>query len=70
MAKKKKTSRKKGTRGFWTAREVNLLKKLYPHNPTSRIAGRFGRKIDTVKKKAARMGLRKAKRYLKSIGRA
>jgi len=70
MAKQKRTSRKKTTRAFWTTQEVNLLKKLFPVNATSRIAPRFGRKLDAVKKKAARLGLRKAKRYLKSIGRA
>jgi len=69
MARKKKTAKKKRAKGVWTTREVNLLKKLFPVNPTSKIASKFGRKIDAVKKKAARLGLRKAKRYLKSIGR-
>jgi hypothetical protein len=63
MAKKKKAPKQ------WTKAEVNLLKKLFPTNPTSKIAKKFGRKTDTVKKKASRMGLRKSKRYLKSIGR-
>jgi hypothetical protein len=64
MAKKKKAPKR------WTKAEVNLLKKLFPTNPTSKIAKKFGRTTDTVKKKASRMGLRKSKRYLKSIGRA
>lgn len=70
MAKKKKAPRKKTARALWTKQEVNLLKKLFPVKATSRIADRFGRKLDAVKKKAARLGLRKAKKYLKSIGRA
>jgi len=64
MAKKKKTLKQ------WTKAEVNLLKKLFPTNPTSKIAKKFGRKTDAVKKKASRMRLQKSKRYLKSIGRA
>jgi allophanate hydrolase subunit 2 len=73
MAKKKKVTKKKAKKKApkqWTKAEVNLLKKLFPTNPTSKIAKKFGRKTDTVKKKASRMGLRKSKRYLKSIGRA
>ena len=69
MAKKKKVTKKKAPK-LWTKAEVSLLKKLFPTNPTSKIAKKFGRKTDTVKKKASRMGLRKTKRYLKSIGRA
>ncbi len=76
MAKKKKSKkkkaakRKKAPKGLWSKADVNLLKKLFPTNPTSRIAKKLRRKTDAVKKKASRMGLRKTKRYLKSIGRA
>jgi hypothetical protein len=71
MAKKKKTAkRKRAARGLWTKADVNLLTKLFPTNPTSKIAKRLRRKTDAVKKKASRMGLRKSKVYLKSIGRA
>ncbi len=72
MAKKKKVkkAKKKAPKGLWSKADVNLLKKLFPTNPTSKIAKKLGRKTDAVKKKASRMGLRKAKRYLKSIGRA
>ena len=68
MAKKKKVTKKKALKR-WTKAEVNLLKKLFPTNPTSKIAKKLRRKTDAVKKKASRMGLRKSKRYLKSIGR-
>ncbi len=71
MAKRKKVAkRKKAAKGLWTPSEVKLLKKLFATNPTSKIAAQLGRKTDAVKKKASRMGLRKSKRYLKSIGRA
>ena len=77
MAKKRKTTKKKKTKkskkpvkGLWTTREVNLLKKMFPTNPTAKIAKSLGRPMDAVKKKASRMKLRKSKRYLKSIGKA
>ena len=76
MAKKKKSKKKKAAKrrkapkGLWSKADVNLLKKLFPTNPTSKIAKKLGRKTDAVKKKASRMGLRKSKKYLKSIGRA
>ena len=74
MAKRKKVTKKKAKKrapkGLWSKADVNLLKKLFPTNPTSRIAKSLRRKTDAVKKKASRMGLRKSKRYLKSIGRA
>lgn len=70
VTKKKKVVKKKAPRGLWSKADVNLLKKLFPTNPTSRIAKKLGRKTDAVKKKASRMGLRKSKTYLKSIGRA
>jgi len=68
MAKKK--TKRKTPRGKWTARDVNLLKKLFPANATSQIAKKLGRKTDAVKKKASRMGLKKSKVYLRRIGRA
>ncbi len=70
VVKKKAAKKKKAARGLWSKADVNLLKKLFPVNATSKIAKKLGRKTDAVKKKASRMGLRKSKRYLKSIGRA
>jgi len=63
-------AKKKLIKGLWSKREVSLLKKLFPNNPTANIAARLGRSTDTVKKKASRMGLKKSKKYLKSPGRA
>ena len=68
MAKKKTKS--KAVKGLWPKSEVNLLKKLFPNNPTAKIAARLGRPTEAVKKKASRMGLRKSKKYMKSLGRA
>jgi hypothetical protein len=49
---------------------LNLLKRLFPAMPTSKVARKVGRKTDAVKKKASRLGLKKSKAYLKRIGRA
>jgi len=69
MAKKKKI-KKKLKKGLWSRSELTLLKKLFPNNPTAEIAAKLGRPNDAVKKKASRMGLRKSKRYLKTLGRS
>ena len=69
MAKRKKAAGKRSARGTWTARDINLLTNLFPNTPTAEIARKLGRRTDAVKKKASRMGLKKSKRYLKSIGR-
>jgi hypothetical protein len=70
MAKRKKAARKKSARGTWSTADLKLLVKLFPDTPTAQIAKKLKRKTDAVKKKASRMGLKKSKRYLKSIGRA
>jgi hypothetical protein len=62
-------AKKKLIKGLWSKSELNLLKKLFPNNPTAQIAAKLGRPTDAVKKKASRMGLRKAKQYMKSLGR-
>ena len=69
-AAKKKIKRKKLVKGLWSKSDIALLKKLFSNNPTAPIAAKLGRPIDAVKKKAARTGLRKSKRYMKTLGRA
>jgi hypothetical protein len=63
-------AKKKLIKGLWSKSELNLLKKLFPNNPTAQIAAKLGRPTDAVKKKASRMGLRKTKKYMKSLGRS
>jgi hypothetical protein len=71
MARKKKAAKRKRTiKGLWSKSDLNLLKKLFPNNPTAKIATQLGRRTDAVKKKASRMRLRKSRKYLKSLGRA
>jgi hypothetical protein len=62
-------AKKKLIKGTWTKADLQLLKKQFPSKPTAAIAAALGRPNDAVKKKASRMGLRKAKQYLKSLGR-
>jgi DNA-directed RNA polymerase specialized sigma24 family protein len=65
MAKKKRS-----VKGLWSKAEVNTLRKLFSNHATAEIAARLGRPTEAVKKKASRMGLRKSKKYMKSLGRA
>ena len=67
--KKKTAKKKKVTKGTWTKDDLKLLKKLFGNNLTSEVAKALGRPYDAVKKKAARMGLRKSKSYMKKLGR-
>ena len=69
MAKKTKTARKLKL-GAWPKTEVQLLRKIFPAMPTSQIANKLGRPLQAVKKKASRLGLKKAKSYLRKIRRA
>ena len=62
-------TKKKVAKGLWPKSEVALLRRLFPNNPTAKVTARLGRSLDTVKKKASRMGLKKSKKYLKSLGR-
>ncbi len=63
-------AKKKLIKGLWSKSELSLLKKLFPSNPTAKIAAKLKRPTDAVKKKASRMGLRKSKKYMKSLGRS
>lgn len=63
-------ARKKLVKGTWTKDEIKALKKMFPSNPTAEVARQLGRPLENVKKKASRMGLKKTKKYLKTLGRA
>ncbi len=67
MAKKK--SKKKLVKGTWTKEDIAMLKKLFKNNSTADVAKELNRPLDAVKKKASRMGLRKSKKYMKTLGR-
>jgi hypothetical protein len=63
-------AKKKLVKGLWSKKEVSLLRKLFPSNPTAKVAARLGRPSEAVKKKASKMALKKTNKYLKSLGRA
>ena len=63
-------AKKRLVKGLWAKSDISLLKKLFPNNPTAHVAARLGRPVATVKRKAYRTGLKKSKKYLKSMGRA
>jgi hypothetical protein len=58
-----------GTKGSWTRDDVKQLKRLFPDRPTAEVAASLGRPTEAVKKKASRMGLKKSRRYMRSLGR-
>jgi hypothetical protein len=57
------------TRGTWSKDDLKELKKLFPDRPTAEVAASLGRPTEAVKKKASRMGLKKSRRYMRSLGR-
>jgi len=58
------------TRGSWSRDDVKELRKLFPNRPTAEVAAELNRPTEAVKKKASRMGLKKSRRYMKSLGRS
>lgn len=70
MAKRKKAKKKKINTGLWTKQEIKMLRALFPKTRTREVAATIGRPPEATKKKAHKLGLKKSKRYLKSIGRA
>jgi hypothetical protein len=63
-------AKKNLTKGVWTKGDLNLLKRLFLNHPTAQVAAKLRRPTEAVKKKASRMGLRKSKSYMKTLGRS
>lgn len=53
-------------RHLWTAEKVALLREIYPHTRSSRVAEMLGFTISRVYAKANKLGLRKSTEYLAS----
>lgn len=70
MAAKKKAKGKRARKGIWSRQDITMLRKMFPNMPTAELAKNLKRGTDAVKKKASRMGLRKSKKYMRSIGRS
>jgi len=60
---------KKLLKGSWLKHEIEQLKKLFPHISTKEVADKLGRAVKSVQGKASKLGLKKTKKYLKSLGR-
>ena len=56
-------------KGTWSRTDVKELRRLFPNRPTADVAAKLGRPTEAVKKKASRMGLKKTRKYMKSLGR-
>jgi len=61
MAKGKKVA------GRWSKDEVALLRKLFRNTSTQEVADELRRSLRSVQAKASALGLRKTKKYLKSL---
>jgi len=54
----------------WTNDEVKTLKQLFRSNPNVEVAVVLERTPKSVERKAAKLGLKKTKKYLRSMGRS
>jgi DNA-binding CsgD family transcriptional regulator len=59
--------RKKLVTGVFSKNEVKILKKMYRSTSTKEVAAKLGRKVKSVEVKASKLGLKKTKKYLKSM---
>ena len=62
-------AKKSLVKGLWSKDDLRELRRLFPTNATADVASKLGRPTEAVKKKASRMGLRKSRNYMKSLGR-
>lgn len=53
----------------WSVEEVRTLKQLFRNNPNAEVAVVLERSPKAVERKAAKLGLKKTKKYLKTLGR-
>lgn len=52
------------TRRYWTAAEVELLRRIYPDTPTQQVAAQLGSTYRRVSSKAYTLGLHKSAQFL------
>ncbi len=56
--------------GVFSKNEVKILKKMFCSTSTKEVAAELNRKTKSVEAKASQLGLKKTKKYLKSVGLA
>jgi len=54
----------------WTKDEVKTLKQLFRNNATAVVATKLERTSKSVERKASKLGLKKTKKYLRTLGRS
>lgn len=54
---------------FWTTRQLELVRELYPNTPNAEIAAQVGHSVKSVVAEAHRMGLKKSLERLQAMGR-
>ena len=59
--------RKKLVTGVFSKNEVKILKKMFRSTSTKKVAAKLNRKMKSVEAKASQLGLKKTKKYLKSM---
>ena len=62
--------RKKLVTGVFSKNEIKILKKMHRSASTKEVAAKLSRKVKSVQAKASQLGLKKTKKYLKSMGLA
>ena len=62
-------ARRKQKAGAWSKDEVKLLKQVFRNTSTKEVVEKLGRDVNSVQNKAGALGLKKTKKYLKSIGK-
>ena len=62
--------RKKLVTGVFSKNEVKILKKMFRSTSSKEIAAKLNRNVKSVDNKASQLGLKKTKKYLKSVGLA
>ena len=59
--------RKKLVTGVFSKNEIKILKKMYRSASTKEVAAKLSRKVKSVEAKASQLGLKKTRKYLKSM---
>jgi len=62
--------RKPTPRNFWSAEDLRVLRRLYPHHATAWVAGQLGRSILSTTGKSTSLRLRKSPAHLRQLGQA
>lgn len=54
---------------FWTKQEVRVLRRFFGSHSNASLGNMLKRSAKAIERKAAKLGLKKSKKYMKSLGR-